>query len=122
MNLKTSRSWLYKEQIVELWGQPDAATGARFFGQWYRTYLRRRMPKLIAVARILKAHPANLVTYFPYPMTSALTEAFNSKIQAIKADTRDFSRFANYRTRILFCLSKLEHTPQLPHAANHTIP
>ena len=37
MNLKTSRAWLYKEQMVEFWGQADAASGERFFAQWYRT-------------------------------------------------------------------------------------
>jgi len=34
MNLKTARAWCYKEQMVEFWSQPDAASGERFFTQW----------------------------------------------------------------------------------------
>ncbi|MBE7540408.1 MAG: transposase [Opitutaceae bacterium] len=104
MNLKTSRAWLYKEQMLEFWRQPDTASGERFFSQWYRTVKRSRLPKVMAVARTLKSHLVNLLTHFQHPITNALTEGFNSKIQAIKADARGFRRFENYRARILFFL------------------
>lgn len=123
MNLKTSRAWLYKEQMVEFWGQPDAAAGERFFSQWYRTVMRSRLPKVKAVAKTLKSHLVNLLTYFQHRITNAITEGFNSKIQAIKADARGFRRFENYRARILFFCGKLDLMPTLlsPEAA-HTIP
>ena len=122
MNLKTSRAWLYKEQMVEFWAQPDAKAGERFFSQWYKTVMRSRLPKVKAVARTLKAHLVNLLTYFQYPITNAITEGFNSKIQAIKADARGFRRFQNYRARILFFCGKLDLMPLLPSDEPHTIP
>jgi len=122
MNLKTSRAWLYKEQMVEFWSQSDAASGERFFSQWYRTVMRSRLPKVMAVARTLKSHLVNLLTYFQHPITNALTEGFNSKIQAIKADARGFRRFENYRARILFFCGKLDLAPLLSSGATHTIP
>jgi hypothetical protein len=61
-------------------------------------------------------------TLTQHPITNALTEGFNSKIQVIKADTRGFRRFANNRTRIRFLCGKLDRTPQLPNDATHTIP
>lgn len=123
MNLKTSRAWLYKEQMGEFWTQPDAAAGERFFAQWYRTVMRSRLPKVKAVAKTLKSHLVNLLTYFQHRITNAITEGFNSKIQAIKADARGFRRFENYRARILFFCGKLDlmPTPLSPEAA-HTIP
>lgn len=123
MNLKTSRAWLYKEQMVEFWAQPDAASAERFFAQWYRTVMRSQLPKVKAVAKTLKSHLVNLLTYFQHRITNALTEGFNSKIQAIKADARGFRRFENYRARILFFCGKLDLMPTLPSsAAAHTIP
>jgi transposase len=122
MNLKTSRAWLYKEQMVEFWGQPDAASGERFFTQWYRTVMRSQLPKVKAVAKTLKAHLVNLLTYFQHPITNALTEGFNSKIQAIKADARGFRRFQNYRARILFFCGKLDLSPHQPSALTHSVP
>ena len=46
-------------------------------------------------------------------MTYALTEGFNSRIQAIKADARGFRCFTNYRIRILFQCGKLNLRPAL---------
>ena len=74
------------------------------------------------MARTLKSHLVNLLTYFQRPITNALTEGFNSKIQAIKADARGFHRFENHRARILFFCGKLDLAPLLPSGAIHTIP
>jgi transposase len=114
MNLKTSRAWLYKEQMVEFWHQESAAAGEQFFTEWYRAVMRSRLPKVKAVARTLKAHLVNLLTYFQHPITNAMTEGFNSKIQAIKAEARGFRRFENYRARILFFCGRLDLRPVLP--------
>jgi transposase len=113
MNLKTAKAWCFKEMFTEFWGQPDAARGEEFFRQWSRTVNRSRLDKVKAVARTLKEHLVNLLTYFAHPITNALTEGFNSKIQAIRADARGFRRFANYRTQILFFCGKLELFPSL---------
>lgn len=42
---------------------------------------------------------------------STASEGLNSKIQAIKANTRGFRNFENYRVSILFFCGKLEHSP-----------
>jgi len=122
MNLKTARAWCYKEQFVEFWHQLDAAAGERFFTQWYRTVMRSKLEPVKKVARTIKAHLVNLLTYFQHPITNALTEGFNSKIQAIKADARGFRRFENYRARILFFCGKLDLVPHFSLAAIHPVP
>jgi len=121
-NFRTARAWAYKEQMVEFWYQPDADTGNRFFQQWYRSVMGSRLPALKKVAKTLKAHLGGLLTYFKHRITNALTEGFNSKIQALKCDARGFRRFENYRARILFFCGKLDLAPALHSAATHTIP
>ncbi len=121
-NLRTAKAWAYKEQMVEFWQQPDADAGNAFFQQWHRSVMHSRLPKMKKVAQSLKAHLGGLLTYFRHRITNALTEGFNSKIQAIKADARGFRRFENYRTRILFFCGKLDMTPRLHSPATHTIP
>ena len=66
------------------------------------------------MARTLKAHLTNLLTYFVHPITNAITEGFNSRIQAIKSAARGFRNFENYRTRILFFCGKLDLMPKCP--------
>ena len=114
MNLKTSRAWLYKELFVEFWGQDDVAAAKSFFEDWYRRAIHTRLDKIKKVARTLKDHLKNLLTYFVHPITNALTEGFNSRIQAIKSAARGFRNFENYRTRILFFCGKLELMPKCP--------
>jgi transposase len=121
-NLRTAKAWAYKEQMVEFWQQPDADAGNAFFHQWYRSVMHSRLPKMKKVAKSLKAHLGGLLTYFRHRITNALTEGFNSKIQAIKADARGFRRFEDYRTGILFFCGKLDMMPRLHSPATHTIP
>lgn len=114
INLKTAKAWCYKEQFIEFWAQPDAAHGAQFFKDWHRSVVRTRLTRIKAVATTLKKHLTNLLTYFVHPISNAISEGFNSKIQAIKADARGFRSFVNYRARILFHCGKLSLLPDLP--------
>jgi transposase len=54
-------------------------------------------------AKSLKNHLGGLLNYFIHPITNAVTEGLNSRIQEIKANARGFRSFYNYRTQILFC-------------------
>lgn len=121
-NLRTAKAWAYKEQMVEFWHQPDADAGNAFFQQWYRSVMSSRLPRVKKVAKTLKAHLGGLLTYFKHRISNALTEGFNSKIQALKADARGFRKFENYRTRILFFCGRLDLAPCLLSAPTHSIP
>lgn len=112
-NLKTARAWAYKETFAEFWDQDSAERGAAFFKQWFNTVARSKLEPLKKVARMLRDHLLGLLNYFAHPITNALTEGFNSRIQAIKANARGFRRFAAYRARILFHLGKLDMMPDL---------
>jgi len=83
----------------------------RFFKQWFGWVSRSRLKPLIKVARMLKAHLENLLTYLRHPITDAVTEGLNSKIQTIKSNARGFRSFENYRIRILFFCGKLNIYP-----------
>lgn len=112
-NLKTARAWCHKETFAEFWGQPNAAAALEFFQPWFRGARRSKLEPIKKVALTLKNHLAGLLNYFLFPITNAISEGFNSKIQAIKADARGFRRFENYRYRILFHCGKLDLMPAL---------
>lgn len=113
-NLKTSRAWLHKENFSGFWEQEGAWAAEGYFKRWYASAIRSRLEPIKKVARTLKAHLANLLNYFSYPITNAVTEGLNSKIQQLKANARGFRCFENYRTRILFCCGKLDLLPKVP--------
>lgn len=117
--LRTAKAWAYKEMFVEFWSQPDSIQAQRFFEQWHATVMRSRLEPLKKVARMLGRHLTGLLNYFEHRITNALTEGFNSRIQAIKSAARGFRSFENYRTRILFFCGKLHLAPDLPSATCH---
>ena len=66
---------------------------------------------MVKVAKMLPRHFANIIPYLRHPLTNAVSEGLNSKIQAIKANVRGFRFYLNYRTRILFFCGKLDLYP-----------
>ena len=51
---------------------------------------------------MIKNHLPNLLTYFSYPISNAVTEELNSKIQTVKANARGYRHFSGFRNSILF--------------------
>ena len=109
--LKVARAWAAKELFSRLWNYRYEGAARRFFGQWYGWVSRSRLKPLIKVARMLKRHLENLLTYLRHPITNAMSEGMNSKIQLIKYNARGFRSFENFRNRILFFCGKLELYP-----------
>lgn len=109
--LKTSRAWAIKEQFRWLWEYSYAGNARKFFTRWYGWAARSKLKPVIKVAKMLKRHLENILTYFRHRITNSMTEGFNSRIQAIKSQARGFRAFDNYRTRILFYCGKLDLIP-----------
>ena len=111
LNLKVARAWAAKELFTKFWQYQEAGWARRFFRDWFGWISRSRLKPMIAVARMLKRHLENLLTYLKHRITNAVTEGLNSKIQSIKSAARGFRNFKNYRTRILFFCGKLDLYP-----------
>ena len=109
--LRTSRAWAIKEQFRWLWEYSYAGNARKFFKRWYGWAARSKLKPVIKVAKMLKRHLENILTYFRHRITNSMTEGFNSRIQAIKSQARGFRAFANYRIRILFYCGKLDLIP-----------
>lgn len=110
--LKVARAWAAKELFSRIWTYRYEGSARKFFRQWFGWVSRSRLKPVIKVARMLKRHIDNILTYLRHPITNAVTEGLNSKIQTIKANARGFRSFENYRTRILFFCGKLDLYPR----------
>ncbi len=109
--LKTSRAWAIKELFRCFWEYRYAGNARKFFNRWYGWATRSRLKPIIKVAKMLKRHLDNILSYFRHRITNAMSEGFNSRIQSIKSQARGFRAFHNYRTRILFYCGKLNLLP-----------
>jgi transposase len=109
--LKTARAWAIKEQFRWFWEYRYAGNARKFFNRWYGWATHSQLEPVIKVAKMLKRHLDNTLTYFRHGITNAMSEGFNSRIQSIKSQARGFRAFKNYRTRILFYCGKLKLLP-----------
>jgi transposase len=109
--LKVARAWAIKELFSKLWTYCYEASARKFFKNWFGWATRSRLKPVIKVAKMIRRHLENILTYLRHPITNAVTEGLNSKIQSIKSNARGFRSFQNYRTRILFFCGKLSLQP-----------
>jgi transposase len=110
-DLKVGRAWAIKEMFRRFWDYRYEGSARKFFKEWFGWASHSRLKPIIEVARMIKRHFENIITYLQHPITNAVTEGLNSKIQALKANARGFRSFANYRIRILFFCGKLNLYP-----------
>lgn len=109
--LKVARAWAIKELFSKLWDYCYEGAARKFFKSWYGWAARSKLKPIIKTAKMIKRHLEDILTYLRHPITNAVTEGLNSKIQAIKSNARGFRSFENYRTRILFFCGKLSLYP-----------
>lgn len=109
--LGVAKAWYIKELFRHFWTRRDVAFARSYFERWYKEAFKTGLPEIQKVARMLKKHLENILTYFECYITNAVSEGLNSKIQTIKANARGFRNFENYRTSILFFCGKLELSP-----------
>lgn len=106
--LKTARAWAIKESFADFWECWGPLSAGEHFKRWFAWAIRSRLEPIKKVARMIRSHLDNLLTYFRHWITNAASEGLNSKIQALKAAARGFRTFEHYRVRILFFCGALD--------------
>ena len=110
-DLAVSKAWYLKELFRHFWNHRDRTYAKHYFEFLLCEVKKAGISSMNKIARMLKKHMGNILTYFETYLTNAYLEGINAKIQALKANARGFRNFGNYRTRILFFCGKLKLSP-----------
>lgn len=110
-NLLTGKAWGFKEAFKEFWCRRDKTFAEAFFNRWFDDVIASGIKPMIRVAQMFKHHLEGILHWYDMFISNAMTEGFNAKIQAIKANARGFRNFENYRIAILFDCGKLNLLP-----------
>jgi transposase len=110
--LQTARGWAIKETLMGFFDYFQPARAQRFFLKWYDWAIRSRLPPFKRLARTLRSRLTTLLNWCKWPITNAVTEALNSKIQWIKYTARGFRSREGYRRAIYFHCGGLDLYPQ----------
>lgn len=111
--VQSARAWAIKESLRPLWEYTYVGAARTFFQRWYFWATHSRLAPIIKVARMLKAHLENILTYLTHRITNAVTEGLNAKIQWIKFGARGFRNRESFKTAILFHCGGLDLDPRV---------
>lgn len=113
INLKTSRAWALKESLRPFWDYKYPKWAESFFDRWYYWATHSRLIPMVKVAKTLKSHLPNILTFFKHRITNAVAEGLNSKIQMVKQMACGFRNREHYKTAIYFHCGGLDLYPRL---------
>lgn len=109
--LKVGRAWAIKEALRRLWHYAYPESGRKFWKRWYFWATHSRLAPVRAAAETIRRHIDNILTYYQHPVTNAMSEGLNSKIQKIKSMACGFRNMENFKTAIYFHCGGLDLYP-----------
>lgn len=109
--LKSARAWAMKEAFRHLWDYRSVDAARAFFERWQAWAIRSRPRPMIHAAGIMRRHLEDVLNYVDYPLTNAVTEGLNAKIQWIKYSSRGFRNRDRFKQAIYFHCGGLDHSP-----------
>mgnify|MGYP001593934189 FL=1 len=109
--LKVGRAWAIKEALRRLWHYVYPASGWKFWKRWYFWATHSRLEPIRKTAETIRRHIDNILTYYQHPVTNAMSEGLNSKIQKIKSMACGFRNVENFKTAIYFHCGGLDLYP-----------
>jgi transposase len=109
--LKVGRAWAIKESLRRLWHYVYPASGWKFWKRWYFWATHSRLEPIRTAAGTVRRHIDNILTYYQHPVTNAMSEGLNSKIQKIKSMACGFRNLENFKTAIYFHCGGLDLYP-----------
>jgi len=109
--LKVARAWEIKELFRHFWVCPNVKQARSFFEKWYARAINCGLSPVKRVAKMIKKHLENLLSFLVWKISNGVVEGLNSKIQTVKSNARGYRSFESYRIAILFHCGKLEMLP-----------
>ena len=110
-DLKTARAWALKEDLRHFWSDASARGAERFWHHWYFWATHSRLTPVITVAKMIKRHLPNVLTYFTHRVTNATAEGLHSLIETVRKRAAGFRSRAHFKTAIYFHSGGLDLYP-----------
>lgn len=100
---------------LPLFGNSIEASVARnlsFRARWHAWAARARLPAVFRVAKMVKSHLHNMLTYYAHGITNAVSEGVNSAIRTIKKRAGGYQNVENFETAIYFHCGGIDLYPK----------
>lgn len=109
--LKVGKAWAMKEAFRELWKQKGLRSGLVFLLDWWLWVKKSSLKPMKKACDTVMNHMMGILNYFKHPITNAVSEGLNSKIQTIKKMACGYRNTENFKTSVYFHCGGLELYP-----------
>lgn len=83
LNQSLATAYYLKDDLNQLWEQPDKLTASYFLDAWLRDAERSGIKLLQKFAKTLGSHRNSLLAWYDYPISTGPLEAVNNKIKLL---------------------------------------
>jgi len=101
INKPLATAYYMKEDLRQLWSQPDKATAQRFLATWAARAKASGIAMLIGFANTLLSHQSGLLNYYDYPISTGPLEGTNNKIKTLQKQAYGFRDMEFFKLKIM---------------------
>jgi transposase len=101
LNTPLTTAYYLKEDLRQIWQQPDKATARRVLRDWIRRARVSGIAMLVQFATTLSEHQRGVLAYYDYRISTGPLEGTNTKIQLMKRQAYGFRDQEFFKLKIL---------------------
>lgn len=107
LNLTIHRAYLLKESFRDFWQSPTIGDAAKYLEQWYSWADESEIKPMQEVAKLIKQHEDNNLTYSDMPISNGIAEGLNNKAKVISHRAYGFRTAKNHILNLYHCMGNL---------------
>ena len=100
LNAPLATAYYLKEDLRELWQQPDWRTARKYLTAWCARATASGIRLLQQFARTLKRHARGILNYFKFPISTGPLEGTNNKIRTLQHQAYGFRDHEFFKLKI----------------------
>jgi transposase len=101
LNKSLSIAYYLKEDLRQIWSQPDKRTARRVLRDWLARARASKIRILVQFAATLEEHQEGILNYYHYRISTGPLEGTNNKIQLMKRQAYGFRDHEFFKLKIL---------------------
>lgn len=109
LNQSLAIAYYLKEDLRQIWSQPDRRTAGRFLTDWCRRARASGIRVLITMANTLDGYRSGILNWYKHPISTGPLEGLNNKIKTLKRQAYGFRDQEYFRLK-LYALHEAKFT------------
>ena len=101
LNLPLTTAYYMKEELRQLWKQPDKPTAEAFLESWAQRAKTSKIQMLMKFANMLLFHRTGILAYYDHPISTGPLEGTNNKIKTMKRQAYGYRDMDFFKLKIM---------------------